>query len=65
MNSLRAVQVNDTAADDLEIYFKELRDDQIIYLNPTATMTADRAIQITEGQRIVIVADIPKPYQLR
>ncbi len=64
MKSLRAIQVNDTAAEELEIYFKELRDDQIIYLNPTATMTSDRAIQITEGQRIVIVADIPEPYQL-
>ncbi len=57
MRSVRAIQVNDRASEDLEIYFNELRDDQIIYLNPTPTMTAERAMEITEGQRIVFVAD--------
>jgi hypothetical protein len=64
MKSLRAIQLNDRASEDLEIYFNELRDDQIIYLNPTADMNVDRAIQITGGHRIVIVADITKPYKL-
>ena len=52
---LRAVQLNDRAAEDLELYFHELRDDQIIYLNPTQTMTAENAIQITGGRRLVII----------
>ena len=44
MPELRAVQVNDRAAEDLEAYFTGLRDDQVIYLNPTATMTAQPAV---------------------
>ena len=58
LKSFRAFQINDRAAEDLEIYFKELREDQIIYLNPTPTMTVDRAMKITGGRRIVIVADV-------
>ena len=61
LKSFRAFQINDRAAEDLEIYFKELREDQIIYLNPTPTMTVDRAMKITGGRRIVIVADVEKP----
>jgi hypothetical protein len=41
----------------MEIYFNELRDDQMIYLNPTSTMTVERAMEITGGQRIVFAAD--------
>ena len=53
--SLRAVQLNDRAAEDLELYYLGLRDDQIIYLNPTQTMTAVDAIHITGGRRLVII----------
>ncbi|AEE95405.1 hypothetical protein [Mahella australiensis] len=58
MKSLRAIQVNDRAAEDLETYFVGLREDQIIYLNPTDMMTVEKAIKITKGKRLVIVADI-------
>jgi hypothetical protein len=58
MKSVRAIQVNDRASEDLEIYFGELRDDQTIYLNPTATMTVERAMKITGGRRTVFVADM-------
>jgi hypothetical protein len=61
MGSLRAIQVNDRAAEDLAIYFRELRDDQIIYLNPTPTMTVERAMRITGGHRLVLVADVTTP----
>jgi len=64
MRSLRAVQLNDRAAEDLEVYFHELRHDQIIYLNPTATTTAQRAMEITGGRRLVLVADLEKPPRL-
>jgi hypothetical protein len=57
MSALRAVQLNDDAADDFEEYYRGLRDDQMLYLNPTATMTAARAISITGGRRLVVVAD--------
>jgi hypothetical protein len=57
MEPLRAVQLNDRAAEDLEAYAEGLRDDQVIYLNPTETMTAARALEITGGRRLVLVQD--------
>jgi hypothetical protein len=55
MKSLRAVQINDRAAEDMQEYFNNLRDDQIIYLNPTETMTEERALAISGGSRLVII----------
>ena len=57
MAALRAVQINDRAAEDLEVYADELRDDQIIYLNRTDTVTAEWALSITGGKRLVIVGE--------
>ncbi len=57
MAELRAVQINDRAAEDLAWYFRELREDQVIYLNPTETMTAGRAVEISGGRRLVVVAE--------
>lgn len=65
MRSVRAIQVNDRAAEDLETYFRELRDDQILYLNPTPTMTVEQAMAITGGHRLVLVADVPEPLPVR
>lgn len=61
MKSLRAVQVNDRAAEDLQRYFHGLRDDQILYVNTCAGMTAERAISITGGKRLVLVEDPEMP----
>lgn len=61
MKSLRSVQLNDAAAKDLEVYFKELRKDQIIYLNPCADMPIDKAMEITKGERLVIADTISNP----
>ena len=55
MKHLRAIQLNDRAAGDLEAYFNGLRDDQIIYLEPCKEMSIERAMKITEGRRIIIV----------
>ena len=60
MRSLRAVQINDRAAEDFEVYFRRLRCDQVIYLNPTGTMTAERALAISGGRRTVVVGDPPE-----
>jgi hypothetical protein len=57
MKSLRAIQVNDRAAHDLEEYFNGLRDDQIIYLNPCEGMTVEKAMEITGGRRLVIAGE--------
>lgn len=58
MKTLKSVQLNDRAAEDLEVYFNELRDDQIIYLNPCDGMPVRKAIEITKGQRLVVCANV-------
>jgi len=57
MRSLRAVQLNDRAALDLEVYFRELREDQILYANPCGGMPVERILEITGGRRVVIIAE--------
>ena len=61
MKNLRSVQLNDRAAEDLELYLRGLRDDQIIYVNPCAGMPTDRIIDISKGERIVLVKSCPAP----
>jgi len=61
MKSLRAIQLNDRAADDLPIYFRELREDQVFYVNPCDGMPVERIMAITGGRRTVIVADLTEP----
>lgn len=63
MQSLRAIQINDRAAHDLKAYFDGLRTNQIIYLEPCVGMTVAQAMQITGGQRLVILGDIPDVIQ--
>ena len=63
MKELRAVQINDRAAADLKFYFNELRDDQIIYLNPCKDMTIETALEITGGERLVVVSDADITYR--
>jgi len=61
MGCLKAVQLNDRAALDLELYYKGLRKDQIIYLIPFENMGVDKALQITNGERLVICDAIKAP----
>lgn len=65
MPSLRAIQVNDRAAEDLELYFRGLREDQILYVVPCAGMPIERAVQITGGRRMVVVGDYREPVLRR
>jgi len=64
MSPLRAVQVNDRAAEDVETYFAELRAGQVLYVNPCEGMPLDRIMAITGGKRVVIVVS-KTPPQLR
>ena len=57
MTALRSLQLNDRAAEELAVYVRELREDQVFYVNPTDTMTAERILAITGGRRVVIAAD--------
>jgi hypothetical protein len=57
MRSLRAVQLNDRAAEDLEAYFRGLREDQVMYVNPCPGMPAERIVEITGARRLVLVSE--------
>ncbi len=61
MKSLKAIQVNDRASDDLEIYYNQLREDQIIYLNVSEKMSIENAMSITNGNRLVFVGRPDQP----
>jgi hypothetical protein len=61
MLSLHAIQINARAAEDLETYYRELRDDFVFYVNPCEGMPVERIVEITGGQRVVIVADLEVP----
>ena len=65
MKSVRALQLNDRAAEDLEYYFKDLRDDQMLYVNPFDGMPVDRIMDITGGHRVVIVGGVEEPLPMR
>jgi hypothetical protein len=68
MSSLRAVQLNDRASEDLELYFGGLSEDQILYVHPCAGMPVDSILRITGGRRLVLVTrelDRPLPVSGR
>ena len=58
MKSLKSVQLNDKAAEDLQLYFKGLREDQLIYLVPCKGMPIEKALEITGGKRLVITSPV-------
>jgi hypothetical protein len=63
MKSLRAVQLNDRATEDLEEFYYGLRGDQIIYVRPTPTMTVQRIYEISGGgHRIVFMSTPPQGW---
>ena len=39
---------------DLPIYFNGLRDDQLVFVSPHATMSLPDIMKITEGRRVII-----------
>ncbi|MGQ9731311.1 MAG: hypothetical protein ACUVX8_08530 [Candidatus Zipacnadales bacterium] len=55
----RAFQTNDRASEDVETYFRELREDQILYVNPCEAVPVERILAATGGRRLVIPADLP------
>ncbi|MBD3174844.1 MAG: hypothetical protein GF320_06675 [Armatimonadia bacterium] len=59
MASLRAVQVNDRAAGDLDAYVGGLREDQVLYVNPCQEMPLREALEITRGRPAVMVGERP------
>lgn len=57
MKSLRAVQFHHPAAADLAEYFEGLRDDQMLYVNTCEEAPAEWVLEITGGERTVVVVD--------
>ena len=55
MEHLRALQLNDDAARDLDKYLSGLREDQVIYLYPFEGMTAGEALRISGNKRIIFI----------
>jgi hypothetical protein len=56
MKTLRAVQLNDRATDDLPHYVNGLRADQILYVAPTEQYPAERVIELVDAERLVLQA---------
>ena len=54
MPELKALQLNDAACDDLEIYFRNLREDQFLIVMPTDSMPVQECLRITKGERLVL-----------
>ena len=54
---IRAMQVNDTAADELEQYLSGTRPDVILYFNPTSAISGDDALRMAGGGKRLIVVE--------
>ena len=61
MPKLRAFQLNGPPALDVKTYFDNLRDDQILYLNMYNGVTSEMVIEVTGGERLVILDAIEPP----
>lgn len=55
---LKMIQLNDHAADDLEIFWRSLRPDQYIVLMPGERVTKEHALLVTGGRRLVLAAEL-------
>ncbi len=54
MQSVRVLQLDEPAAQDLETYFNEMREDQIFFVFPWPSVPLKRIMDITGGKRVVI-----------
>ncbi len=60
MESLKAFQLCDGPNAELDVYYAESRDDQIVYVGPTPRISMERIMDLTGGWRIIIADDIYK-----
>ncbi len=59
MPQVKSLQLNDRATEDLELYAEGRRDDQILYVSPTETMTPERIVGITGGRNLILQCTLP------
>ena len=63
MKSLKAIQIQNRAMNDFEIYYNTLRADQVIYARPNEIYPIERILRVSKGgRRIVICADNPDEH---
>ena len=62
MPSLRAIQVNDRAAADLELYLREMPE-RIYYVHPCEGMPVERTEELAKTHKIVICAEPPQRHR--
>lgn len=62
MKSLKSIQINDRASQDLKEYYDGLREDQIIYFCPCDEVSVEQAMEITNGNRLVLVGNLAFPF---
>jgi len=62
LDSFKAFQLCDGPNAELEDYYTQSRDDQIIYVGPTAKISMDRIMDITGGWRIILADDLYKKF---
>jgi len=61
---VKAVQLNDAAADDFEDYFTGLREDQLLYVMPTEKMTIERIMSFGGGRRTIILGKMEERIRI-
>lgn len=64
MKNLHAFQFHNRAAQDLQAYYENLREDQVIYVNCCPEMPYEKAFEITGGKRVIFV-EAGKPKEVR
>ena len=62
---LKMIQLNHRATEDLETYWRNLRPDQYIMLNPCEQMTVEDALRLTGGWQLIIESQIDAPIPVR
>ena len=65
MDALRSVQLCAGPNLEVDVYFNELRDDQIIYIGPTKDLSLDHILNVTAGRRIILAENLPEPLPTR
>ncbi len=53
MKNLKVLQLSGDAMTDLAIYHEGLRDDQLVFVSPHATMLLPQIMEITQGRRVI------------
>jgi hypothetical protein len=62
LESFKAFQLCDGPNAELDVYYTESRDDQIIYVGPTWRISMERIMDITGGWRVILADDLYQKF---